>query len=67
MNTDFYLKELEFVVGGTIVGLAHTSEPGCWAEEYFGLVIDLPSGKRVSLLLLSDDEGNSPGSFEIRD
>ena len=31
------------------------------------MVIKLRNGKSKHLLLLSDDEGNGPGSFEISD
>jgi hypothetical protein len=65
-TTDFYLKQLHPLVGGTITGLARTS-PGedAFDEEFYGLVITLPDGRKRTLILLSDDEGNGPGSFEI--
>lgn len=64
--TDFYLKQLHPLVGGTITGLARTG-PGenAFDEEFYGLVITLPDGRKHTLILLSDDEGNGPGSFEI--
>ena len=64
--TDFYLKQLHPLVGGTITGLARTG-PGenAFDEEFYGLVITLPDGRKRTPILLSDDEGNGPGSFEI--
>ncbi len=64
--TDFYLKQLRPLVGGTITGLARTGpgEDG-FDAEFYGLVVTLPDGRKRTLLLLSDDEGNGPGSFEI--
>ncbi len=45
-TTDFYLKQLHPLVGGTITGLARTS-PGedAFDEEFYGLVITLPDGR----------------------
>ncbi|MCL4778900.1 MAG: hypothetical protein KJ049_01815 [Gammaproteobacteria bacterium] len=64
--TDFYLKQLRPLVGGTITGLAR-SDPceDAFEAEFYGLVVTLPNGQKRTLLLLSDDEGNGPGSFEI--
>lgn len=64
-RTDFYLKQLEQLVGGKITNLARSGE-GDGDDEFFGFVVTLPSGKRKTLLLLSDDEGNAPGSFELQ-
>jgi hypothetical protein len=66
--TDAYLKQLRPLVGGTITGLARTG-PGedAFDAEFYGLVVTLPNGQKRTLLLLSDDEGNGPGSFEICD
>jgi hypothetical protein len=69
MTTDamFYLNQLRCLVGGRVTGLARTgpTENG-FEEEFFGLVIILPDGSSKTLILLSDDEGNGPGSFEIQ-
>ena len=62
----FYLDQLKPLVGGKIVGLARSgpnADPH--QDEFFGFVIKFPDGKTKTLLLLSDDEGNAPGSFEI--
>lgn len=32
---------------------------------FFGLEIIPPSGERIALWFLQDDEGNGPGAFEI--
>ena len=62
----FYLDQLKPLVGGKIIGLARSglnADPH--QDEFFGFVIKFPNGKTKTLLLLSDDEGNAPGSFEI--
>ena len=64
MSADFYLKKLNQLVGGTITGLARSGEDS-GNGEFFGLVITMPDGTIKQLVLLSDDEGNAPGSFEI--
>lgn len=65
-STGFYLNQLRPLVGGTISALARTgpNEDGA-DDEFFGFVVTLPDGSTRTLFLLSDDEGNSPGSFEI--
>ncbi|TAL65855.1 MAG: hypothetical protein EPN79_11950 [Burkholderiaceae bacterium] len=65
-SIDFYLKQLSPLVGGTITGLVRTGPgDGAQADELYGLSITLPDGGKRTLILLSDDEGNGPGSFEI--
>lgn len=66
MSADFYLEKLDQLVGGTITGLVRT---GHYLDggEFFGLDITMPDGTKKQLLLLSGDEGNAPGSFEILD
>ncbi|GHU15392.1 hypothetical protein AGMMS50225_28600 [Betaproteobacteria bacterium] len=63
--TDFYLKH-RFLVGGIITGLERTA-PGNddFDEEFYGLIITPPDSGKRTLILLSDDEGNASGSFEI--
>ena len=65
-QTTFYLDQLKPLVGGKITALAR-SGPGAdpFEDEFFGFVIKMPDGKTKTLILLSDDEGNGPGSFEI--
>ena len=63
--TKFYLDRLEPLVGGTIVGLIRTGVDEESGDEFFGLSIKFEDGKIKHLILLSDDEGNGPGSFEI--
>lgn len=58
MNTDFYLDQLSPLVGGKITALVKE-------DEFFGFDITLANGCKKTLMLLSDDEGNGPGSFEI--
>lgn len=64
-RVEFYLDQLSPFVGGKIIALARTGEPDMFEEELFGLVITLKNGTSKTLLFLSDDEGNGPGSFEI--
>lgn len=62
----FYLEQLKPLVGGKITGLARCGpNVDAHEDEFFGIVIKLPNGKTKTLILLSDDEGNAPGSFEI--
>jgi hypothetical protein len=63
-KTKFYLDQLEKLVGATIVG---TCIEGSEEGDFFGITIKLPGGKIKHLILLSDDEGNGPGSFELVD
>ena len=64
----FYLDKLKPLIGGRITALARSGPAGNPHEaEFFGFVIKLSSGKKKTLFLLSDDEGNGPGSFELID
>lgn len=63
-QTDFYLKRLSPLMGGQIIGSVRTGTDE-YGDEFFGLTIKKKNGKTVHLLLLSDDEGNGPGSFQI--
>lgn len=64
--TDLYLNRLHPLVGGTITGLARSGpSESPFHEEFYGLVVTLPDGRTRTITLLSDDEGNGPGSFEI--
>jgi hypothetical protein len=63
---DYYLDQLRPLVGGTISALARTGPNDDPSEfELFGFVVTLRDGTKRTLLLLADDEGNGPGSFEI--
>ena len=67
-QADFDLDQLAPLVGGTITALTRsgpTDDP--YDHEFIGMVIKLRNGKCKHLTLLSDDEGNGPGSFEISD
>jgi hypothetical protein len=63
-QTKFYLDRLSTLVGGEITGLVRSGEDE-FGDEFFGITIKLKDGKLKHLVLLSDDEGNAPGSFEI--
>ena len=64
--TEFYLKQLQQLVGGKITQLA-TTDADESGEQFFGFVVTMPNGKSKTVLFLRDDEGNGPGSFEIND
>jgi hypothetical protein len=67
-HTDFYLDQLQPLVGATVLALARTGESDDpLDEELYGLVLRCRDGKERTLLLLSDDEGNGPGSFMFAD
>lgn len=59
---DFYTKQLEGLVGGLVTGVV--VDP---VNEFFGLSLTMPNGNRKRIWLLSDDEGNGHGSFDIED
>jgi hypothetical protein len=64
-TTNFYLEQLAVIVGGTVTGTVRSGVDEILDEEYFGLEIVGKDGKKKILWLLSDDEGNGPGIFEI--
>lgn len=67
-QTNFYLRQLRPLLGATITKLVRTgTDQDDPADDLFGLLVTLPDGSSKTLLLLSDDEGNGPGSFEITD
>lgn len=66
-RTQFYLDQLQPLVGGRIVGTVRSGVDESGEEEFFGLTIQLASGQSKHLVLLADDEGNGPGSFNIVD
>ena len=67
-SIDFYLKQLQPLVGGTITALARTgASDDSLDEELYGFVIQCRDGKQRTLVLLSDDEGNGTGSFLLAD
>lgn len=61
---DYYLRELEALVGGKITGRVRTGVDPETGDEFYGLVITV-GGQKFDLIFLSDDEGNEPGSFRI--
>lgn len=58
----YYLAQLRTLIGYKITGIATDED-----EEFFGLKLTHPDGTTKILFLLSDDEANGPGSFEIQD
>lgn len=63
-NTKFYLEQLAVLVGGKVTAAVRSGVDE-FGDEFFGLKIMDKDGKPKVLWLLSDDEGNGPGSFEI--
>lgn len=67
-KTDFYLKKLHPLVGGKITALARSGpSDDPFEDEFFGFEVTLPNGKKKTVILLADDEGNGPGSFDIQE
>ncbi len=63
-SIDFYLKQLQPIIGGTITTLARSGpSDDPHDDELYGFVVRCRDGKERTLILLSDDEGNGPGSF----
>jgi len=62
----YWENKLEEIVGGTIMQVL--SDEGDFKEEpWVGLLVSLADGKQVTMWLLSDEEGNAPGRFQIDD
>lgn len=66
MANDYWVKKLGGLVGGEIV-TAITDGNEADYENFVGLQVKLPNGNLVNVWLLSDEEGNAPGRFEIED
>lgn len=67
-SIDFYTKQLQQLVAGTIEAVIRSGAPIDEDDfEFCGLLISFPDGTTRRMWLLSDDEGNGPGSFEIVD
>jgi hypothetical protein len=60
MSIEFYKKQLTPLVGGRITSVVQDAE-----REFFGLNISVKNKEQI-LWILSDPEGNSPGSFELQ-
>lgn len=70
MSENYYVKQLEQLVGGIVADVVwdEEEEDGVFGvETYFGLEIVMPDGKRMIVWFYQDDEGNGPGSFEIQE
>lgn len=63
--TDFYLKQLAPLLDATVTRLVRSGVDESGEEELFGLQLRCKDGMVRTLILLSDDEGNGPGSFMI--
>ncbi|MDP1757736.1 MAG: hypothetical protein Q8L38_09890 [Pseudohongiella sp.] len=63
-HTQFYLDQLKPLVGGAIEGTVRTDGDE-FGDEFFGLAIRCKDGAVRRFIILSDDEGIGPGSFEI--
>lgn len=64
--TAFYLDRLQPLVDAKITHLVRTGVDE-FGDEFFGLKLKCADGKSRTLILLRDDEGNGPGSFELID
>jgi hypothetical protein len=60
LANDFYTKQLQRLVGQTVVATVSDAE-----GEFFGLLLQDTKGRQTALWLQSDDEGNGPGSFSM--
>jgi hypothetical protein len=63
-HTQFYLDQLKPLVGG-VIEVAVRTDVDEFGDEFFGLAIRCKDGAVRRLIILADDEGNGPGSFEI--
>ncbi len=63
---DFHLRQLHQLVGGTITQICRTGVDE-YGDEFFGIIVTLPNGKKKTVIFLADDEGNGPGSVQISD
>ena len=63
---DFYIKQLVQLVGAKVTKEIVTP-PDEFGDQFFGLQFQLPDGTERELLILRDDEGNGPGSFDLYD
>ena len=62
-SLEYYTDRLKGLVGGEITGVI-ASTPSEFGDVFVGLIIGVKD-KSFRLWLLSDDEGNGPGSFDI--
>lgn len=63
MTKDYFVEELEDLVGCKIVGVVRSTDK---YEKYYGLKIaDNVREETIILWFLRDEEGNGPGSFTI--
>jgi hypothetical protein len=62
--SNFYANQLKKVVNGKILGIA--TAKGEEEDGFFGLYIAGADGNKYVMWLLSDDEGNAPGSFAVQ-
>jgi hypothetical protein len=59
--SNFYMEKLKVFSGG------HVIAPLLDRYGYFGLRIQCADGKPRSMFFLADDEGNGPGSVDVRE
>jgi hypothetical protein len=63
MNKDEEFGNLAMLIGGKIIKIVHNEEE---IGTVWGLVIELKDKSRVTMLMLSDFEGNAPGAWWIQ-
>ena len=61
---DYYLDELNRLRYGKVVDAVATEG---YNGIYYGLIVQAIDGSKWVLEFLRDEEGNGPGSFEIRE
>ena len=59
---NFYVTQLNELFGAKVTGFVKDPD-----NLYYGIAFTLPDRSRKTLWLLSDDEGNNPGSFDLTD
>ena len=69
MANDYWVKKLSALVGGKIVTVIvddnKDDEFAMTDEPFIGLRVEMPGGALKDIWLLSDEEGNAPGRFDI--
>jgi len=61
--TEWQIKRMQALVGGTITGTVFSPEDD-FGDEFFGLRVQVVN-TTYAVFILRDDEGNGPGSLEI--
>ena len=66
LEVEYWSDLLKELIGGKIVKVLVDANEAEYANDVmFGLLIELPHKAKVALWILSDEEGNAGGRFEI--